>query len=126
MRLCTIHTHAHILLYFVCFYSMFCTYSRWVCLCLLLEVPPKTLSPFKVWVYVWWVKFDWLLRINFFFKDFIHFLGKEGGRERNINVREKHLLLASHVPPTGDLGWNPGLCPDRESNRRPFGSQAIA
>ena len=29
----------------------------------------------------------------------------------------------SHGPPTGDLACNPGMCPDWESNRRPFGSQ---
>ena len=26
--------------------------------------------------------------------------------------------------PTGDLAHNPGMCPDWESNRRPFGLQA--
>ena len=29
----------------------------------------------------------------------------------------------SHLP-TGDPARNPGLCPDWESNQRPFGSQA--
>ena len=33
-------------------------------------------------------------------------------------------MVASHVPPTGDLAHNPGMCPDWESNQRPFGSQA--
>ena len=28
------------------------------------------------------------------------------------------------MPPTGDLAHNPGMCPDWESNQRPFGSQA--
>ena len=28
------------------------------------------------------------------------------------------------TPPTGDLARNPGICPDWESNWRPFGSQA--
>ena len=46
-------------------------------------------------------------------------------RERNITV----WLLFKH-PPTRGVGWggdqahNPGLCPDWESSRRPFGSQA--
>ena len=39
--------------------------------------------------------------------------------ERNINV---WLLLT--CPLTGDPACNPGMCPDWESNQRPFGSQA--
>ena len=46
--------------------------------------------------------------------------GREGEREG-----EKHqCVVASHAPPTGDLAYNPGMCPDWESNLRPFGSQA--
>ena len=30
------------------------------------------------------------------------------------------------MPPTGDLARNPGICPDWESNQRPFGPQAGA
>ena len=33
-------------------------------------------------------------------------------------------MVAPHVPPTGDLAHNPGLCRDWELNRRPFGLQA--
>ena len=33
-------------------------------------------------------------------------------------------MSASHVPPTGDLARNPDVCPDWESNRGPFVSQA--
>ena len=43
----------------------------------------------------------------------------EKGRERNINV----WLPLAHSP-TGDLSQNPGMCPDWESNQRPFGLQA--
>ena len=32
----------------------------------------------------------------------------------------------SRTPPTGDLACNPSMCPDWESNRQPFGSQARA
>ena len=35
-------------------------------------------------------------------------------------------MVASHAPPTGDPAHNPGMCPDWESNQRPFGSQAGA
>ena len=41
-------------------------------------------------------------------------------RERNINVR----LPLTH--PLGGSGRNPATCPDWDSNRRPFGSQAGA
>ena len=33
-------------------------------------------------------------------------------------------VVASHTPPTGDLARNTSMCPDWESNRQPFGSQA--
>ena len=42
-------------------------------------------------------------------------------------MRGKHqCVVASRVPPTGDLAFNPGMCPDWESNWQPFGSQAGA
>ena len=67
--------------------------------------------------------------IIIFKKDFIYlFWEREEGRqkewERNIDEREKHLLVAYHTPLTGDMAHNPGLCPDWESNWRPFGPQA--
>ena len=55
---------------------------------------------------------------NYFFYLFLD-RGREGEREG-----EKHqCIVASHVPPTGDLAHNPGMCPDWESNQQPFGSQ---
>ena len=51
-------------------------------------------------------------------------------KERNMNVREKerrkHQLVASCVPPIGDLARNPGKCRNRESNRQTYSSQAGA
>ena len=48
---------------------------------------------------------------------------REGKGERNLG--EKHQgVVASHVAPTGDLAHNPGMCPDWESNWRPFDLQA--
>ena len=35
-------------------------------------------------------------------------------------------MVASCVPPTGDLARNPGMCPDRELNWQPSGSQTGA
>ena len=40
---------------------------------------------------------------------------------------EKHqCVVASHVPPTGDLAHNFGMCYNWELNWRPIGSQAHA
>ena len=55
-----------------------------------------------------------------FFKRFIFREGREREREG-----EKHqCVVASHVPLTGDLACNPGMCPDWESNQLPFDLQA--
>ena len=35
-------------------------------------------------------------------------------------------VVASRASPTGDLAHNPGMCPDWESNQRPFGLQTSA
>ena len=61
----------------------------------------------------------------FFFKDFIY-LFLERGREREREGEKQQCVLASHAPPTGDLARNPGMCPDWESDRRPFDLQASA
>ena len=57
----------------------------------------------------------------FIFKDFIfRERGREGEREK-----EKHqCVVASCVPPTGDLAGNAGMCPDWELNQQTFSSQA--
>ena len=48
--------------------------------------------------------------------------GKKGEREG-----EKHqCVVAPHLSLNEDLALNPGMCPDWESNRQPFGSQANA
>ena len=58
-----------------------------------------------------------------FLKDFIY-LFLEGGKGEIKRGRETSMCVASHTPLTGDLACNPGMCPDWESNCRPFGSQA--
>ena len=70
-------------------------------------------------------------RISFLKKRFYLFIfrerGKKGeGKGEIIHVRKKHRLVASRTPPTGDLACIPGMCPDWESNQRPFGSHAGA
>ena len=49
--------------------------------------------------------------------------GREKERERNINVKEKHQLVAFCMPSTGDTAHNSGMCPDGESNQQPFSLQ---
>ena len=58
-----------------------------------------------------------------FFKDFMFlFLERAEGKEKE---REKHqCVVASCLPPTGDLACNPGMCPDWELNQWLFGSWA--
>ena len=58
-----------------------------------------------------------------FFKDFIIF--RERGREGEKEGESHQCVVASCTPHTGDLAHNPGMCPDRESNRQPFGLQPM-
>ena len=51
--------------------------------------------------------------------------GKEKERERNIDVREKHPLVAFCMPPTGDLAHNPGLGTNWGLNRYPLWDDAL-
>ena len=55
------------------------------------------------------------------FKKILFILFKEGeGKEKE---GEKYqCVVASHMPPTGDLARSPGLCPAWESNWGRFGS----
>ena len=60
--------------------------------------------------------------MSFFKKDFINLFLDRGGGDRE---GEKHQgVVACHVPPTGEPGCNPGMCPDWDSNQWPFGLQA--
>ena len=57
---------------------------------------------------------------NLFLKDFIHFIFRQGGRDGEREGEKHQCVVASRVPPTGDLACNPGMCPDWELNARPF------
>ena len=68
-----------------------------------------------------WIFFFLFLQI--FFKDFIYVFLDRG--ERREKDRERNTVCGCFLStPTEDLARNPGMCPDWESNRRPFGSQA--
>ena len=47
----------------------------------------------------------------------------ERGREGERDGQKHQCVVASPVYPTGHLARNPGMCPDWEWNRHPFGSQ---
>ena len=59
-----------------------------------------------------------------FFKRFYLFIFGEKGRDGEREEEKHEWVVAFHTLPTGDLAYNPGKCPDQETNRRPFGSQA--
>ena len=63
-----------------------------------------------------------LLKIHIFIYLFLEQEG-EGGRKRQ---REHQRVVDSLTPPTGYLAHNGGMCPDWESNQRPFSLQASA
>ena len=52
--------------------------------------------------------------------------GREGQRDRNIDVRGKHPVVAFCTRPTGDQTCNLDMCRDWESNPRSFGLQMDA
>ena len=61
---------------------------------------------------------------GFFFLRLYLFIFKDRGREGESGSKTSKCGCLSHTPRTGDLACNPGMCPDWESNQRPFGSQA--
>ena len=88
---------------------------------------------------VFWIQvpYIWLANIfshSFFFLIFSYsmdcafhfvFFSKILPRREEEREGEKHqCVVASHVPPTGDLACNPGMCPDWESNQWSFALQS--
>ena len=72
--------------------------------------------------------YDLLFHWNTFnyFKIFYLFIFRERGRVGERQGEKHQCVVASLMPPTGDLARNPGKCPHWESNWRPFDSQASA
>ena len=67
-----------------------------------------------------------ILFIYLFIYLFIIFIFRERGREGEREEEKYPCVIASHLPPTGDLACNPGMCPEWESNQQLFGLQASA
>ena len=89
----------------------------------------KLASPFYFLVSIWIVLS--LIPLSgflfFFFKLvilFYLFIFRERGREGEREEEKDQCVVASHAPPTRDLAYNPGMCPDWESNQQLFGLQA--
>ena len=57
---------------------------------------------------------------------FIYFQREgKGGRQRKRGRKTSMCGCLLHAPHAGDLAHNPGMCPEWESNWRPFGSQPV-
>ena len=61
-----------------------------------------------------------------FKKRFYLFIFRERRREGERGENKHQCVVASRVPSTGDMARNPGMCPDWESNQRPFALQCGA
>ena len=49
--------------------------------------------------------------------------GREGERQKDIDVREKHQSVSSRTHPDTGLNHSLAMCPDWELNLQPFGTQ---
>ena len=59
-----------------------------------------------------------------FFERFHLFIFRQRGREGEREGEIHQCVVASRVPPAGDLAYNPGMYPNWESNWQPSGLQA--
>ena len=82
------------------------------------------LSTISLMLYFTFLWLFWFVLLIYLFKDIYFFL--ERGKGRRKRGRETSCVVASCMPPTGDLACNPGMCTDWELNRRPFGLQVCA
>ena len=55
----------------------------------------------------------------------IYLIFRERGREGGRKGEKYQRVVASLEALPGDLAHNPGICPEWESNLRPFGSQPV-
>ena len=69
-------------------------------------------------------KFIYLLVIYYYYYYFIFKAFLERGREGEREGGKHQCVVASRKPPTGDLTYNPGMCPGWELNQRLFASQS--
>ena len=65
------------------------------------------------------------IRLSLFKKKtlYLFYFWREGNRRRE--GKKHQCVVASHMAPTGDLAYNPGMCPAWELNWQPFGLQPM-
>ena len=63
---------------------------------------------------------------TFFLKNILFIYLFLEGRERRKRGKNHQCVVASHMPPTGDLARNQGMCPNWEWYQQPFDLQAGA
>ena len=114
--------------------DLLCRQTQQISLQLKPMASPATLNPLHIYP---GLPHRYLHFLFFFFKDFIY-LFLERGREGKREGEKHHVWLPLTCPVLGT--WpstqkeisqlkrvsQPGMCPDWESNLRPFGSQASA
>ena len=64
--------------------------------------------------------FTYTIFLSLFFLRLYLFIFRQRGREGEREGEKYQCVVASHIPPTGDLAHKPGMCPDWELNWRPF------
>ena len=57
------------------------------------------------------------LLMKYVLKIFYVFIFRQRRREGKREGETHQCVVASHIPPTGDLAYNPDMCPDWESNQ---------
>ena len=67
----------------------------------------------------------WQSRATGIFLNIYLFIFRERGKDGEREGEKHQCVVASSVPPTGDLACNPGMCPDWELNWQPFGLRAV-
>ena len=75
----------------------------------------------------WSYKYFGIIYIHtdlYLLKRFYLFIFRERGREGEREGEKHQCVVASLIPPAGDLACSPGSCPDWESNQWLFGSEA--
>ena len=88
---------------------------------LVANISRSVLEPFPIQLFYSERKQNFIYFIFIYLKNCIYlFLGRGERRKRNIDVKEKHQLVALIHALTRDGTHNPGMCPDPGLNQTPF------
>ena len=104
------------------------TFAAWLCAAHFLALPiwhkihsNCTLSFYPCFSYL---AFFFSSGFGIFIFIYYLFIFRERGREGEREGEKHQCVVASRMLQTGDLAYNPGMCPDWESNQWHFGLQA--